>query len=294
MRKLGVSAIGTEGIDLHLRAIEQVEGLEFKGDRDIVAHAGDSSDQMAVLQDSEISIAAICCSSAEREYWLRKALEEGKHVITRPPIAKSYKAIREIVQRFKERKKRLVVVLGGGLGLLRPTIQKLADEKTLGPLLAVDIKYYIDRKLIKLQKGGILELYGYACLNLLIDQENPIDAIFARTRSLGQNCPEENMVWAHLQFKNGLEASIHINALGDSDKFDVVVNGMNGAVSFSGLHSKTENISLAIQYANLTRYIMGGFPDEENSYLINRMVLGWINQAARLEKTVIRKEVQID
>ena len=160
-------------------------------------------------------------------------------------------------------------------------------------MLAIDLKLEVSQKQIKFDDLGIVESYCYECLNLLNTYENPIDVVWARTRALALNRPFEDWAWMQLRFKNGIEATVHINGLSEKAYWSVDIFGTAGHVRYSNDRDLFNSNGLVGQYKHWANAVVMRSGGEEEEYLSNWRIIEWIQQAARMDMPIISKEVRI-
>jgi|GEM_PF-1395987 len=299
MNKIGLVIIGDDQLSQHLDAITAVQGIEVRGhpstrlDGENLQPSGHHT-YITALQDPNADAAVINTGAAERGYWIRQALENGKHVIASPPIARNYKETGELLSLCKEKKRSLFLIYPAGWRKLKRLIRSFTSNKALGVVLAIDIKLDLPQRIVRDDNIGIVEGYFFECLNLIIEEGNPLDVVFSRTRTLALNRPYEDWAWSQLRFKNGLEATIHLNGLAERGNWVVDVYGLMGRVSYRHKWCGFDQAMLKCQYEEWIDAIKGGRSCGEEDYMSSRLAVEWIQQSARMDRPIIRKEVKLD
>lgn len=207
---LGLALLGSCNLPGHLAAIRNTPGLEVVGCWGVLpADAAGPlfADPSALLHHPQVKGVVVCTQLHEREYWAREAIRAGRQVLCTSFPAVSYRRLKQLVEE------------GRSAG-----VQVCFVPRLVGPpgwmagrsegVLYFSLRAAIPQDQLQGTREGVLIHWGAECLQLLADRHGALDSAYARSRSLGLNRPEEDVVTAQLRFKNGIEGLVSLNGLG--------------------------------------------------------------------------------
>ena len=141
--------------------------------------------------------------------------------------------------------------------------------------------------------GGVIEQCGIDLLLLVTRCFGPIDSVYARTRCLAANRPEEDVAAIQLKCKNGLEGIVEFNGLGDRDEVALQLYGHQKEQCLTGLTQVERAAGLRIQYEDFAAVVKEGKAPlcSGHDAFESMLLLEWIRKSARLNKEINRQEV---
>ena len=248
-----------------------------------------------MLEDSRVGAVAVLTRSADREYWVRQAADCGKHVICEQPVVSTAARAVKLSNHCKENDVALFLVdrfSSESERLLRGSIA----EAVLGHTVFVEVDVFVPRAWIGPGQDGVVLEYGAPFATLLQDCLGPIDTIYARTRSLVTNRPQEDVGVVQLRFKNGVEGTLKINGLGAAATVRVAVYGKDRSTGFEVDLRRADAIGLRCSYEEVGAAARGHFPGQAHAAntLTERLFLvDWIHQSARNNTEVLRRDARL-
>lgn len=298
---IGLLLIGTGRRAAHLAALDRLDGVRVvsAADGDAVqapqgAAGLDPVNQL--LADPQVHAAVVCTPLREREYWVTQAARAGKHVFCESPATTSFLRTRRLVQLCAESSVALTFAAEVLFGELASHVRQVLDGRQVGPLLFVDLAVSVPQHRLRGTREGVLLGYGIPCLSLLGSRFGAIDSIYARTRSLGLNRPEEDLAVAQFRYQDGLEGVFQLNGLGAEAQVCLRVYGQQGAAACAVPLEEDGGPGLRRQYADFAAALrLGRDPSYNGVQVLEGMrCLEWVQQAARLDREVFRNEVTFD
>ena len=254
------------------------------------------ADHQEALGHPEVRGVVICTPLHEREYWVSQAILAEKHVFCCSPIAPTCRQARKLVAFCRQRGIHLAVEMDVFFSPLGNEIRRMAEKQKIGPLVFFDLKVFCPKQWLGEEREGVLLLHGIKYLNLIRKCFGDIDSIYARTRSVGLNRLAEDVMVAQLRFKDGLEGVVVVNGLGDREGVGMELYGRTGTADWKGDRLDTFPEGLRFQYRDFTRTLRHGgkpiFGGEEG--VEGLFCVEWIQQSARQEREIFRKEVKIE
>ena len=285
-----MAIVGTERLAAHIAAIEAVPSVFLIGRicEDIDAAQNEFAAPERMLADPRVAALAVLTRMEDREYWVRQAVEHGKHIMCEHPVASADRAIKL---------GRLCKQSGLSLHLAEPfsseldrTLRESLASTSLGTIVFASVDVFIPRDWITPKAGfGVVVEFGAPFARLLSNCFGPIDTIYARTRSLVANRPQEDVAVVQLRFKDGMEGALQINALGSRARVCMAVYGSTDSVVIDKDLQETDPEGLRAVYEGLGQ---GTEVITRSSTLVDGMLIAdWIHQSARHNREVPRREV---
>lgn len=269
-----------------------------------VAIVGEASDKVAahaaavaavsglqLSHDDDAAIVAVCHAHVEqRMYACEQALERGRMVICSTPPASSLRHTRRLLAVAETQGGTLLCEAGPVFG----GFSEAADTalRTQNGTVYARLQVGLPASRIVAETAGVLETHAYWCLPLLQHWFGPIDTIAAHSRALLRtSTPAEDLVVAHLEFVNGLEATLEVHALASDDMATTRLEAF-GAGSTIRLERElyTEQVvGLQRQYEWLRD---GGTARGAATDLLEAASLSrWLRQSSRLSRRLHRREL---
>lgn len=248
-----------------------------------------------MLQDSRVGAVAVLTRPADREYWVRQAADCGKHVICEHPVVSTAGRAIKLSNHCKENDVALFLVdrfSSESERLLRGSIA----EAALGHIVFVEVDVFVPRAWINPWQDGVVLEYGASFTTLLQDCLGPIDTIYARTRSLVTNRPQEDVGVVQLRFKSGVEGTLKINGLGADATVRVAVYGKDHSTGFEVDLRQADAIGLRTSYEEVGAVARGHFPEQAHSadaLTESLFLVDWIHQSARNNTEVLRRDARL-
>ena len=300
--RVGLAIIGPCRTAAHLAVLKKqkevtIVGLSVKGPSFSlsVPDALLFADHQEALDHPEVQGVVVCTLLHEREYWVNQAVLAGKHVLCCSPLAPTCRQARKLVALCRQRGIHLAVEMDVFFSPLGNEIRKTVEGQEIGPLVFFDLKVFCPKQWLGEEREGVLLLHGIKYLNFVRGCFGDIDSIYAQTRSLGLNRMVEDVVVAQLRFKEGLEGVVSINGLGDRKGVEMALYGRTGATDFKADRLDAFPEGLRFQYQDFARTLRHGrkpiFGGEEG--VEGLFCVEWIQQSARQEREIFRKEVKI-
>ena len=283
----------------HVSAIEAVPALE------LVAREGDAialseAAVREVLDDPRVNAVAVATRPADREYWVRRAADAGRHVLCELPVVNNAAAATKLRNHCRD--------LGVALCLAsraspepERSLRGLATDGDLGALVFVELSIFVPRAWLAVGQQGVVLEYGAPLVSVMQDCLGPIDTITARTRSLVTNRPQEDVAVVQLRFRNGIEGVLQVNGLGTEACVRAAVYGGAGSRAMEAVLRETDAIALQRAYEELaglatTRPESGpaaGLPSSATAMVDGLFIVDWIHQSARHDTEVMRRDVRL-
>lgn len=207
---LGLALLGPCNLPGHLAAIRNTPELEVVGCwGELPAGAGCPlyADPSALLHHPQVKGVVVCTQLHEREYWTREVIKAGKQVLCSSLPAATYRRLKQLAE--DGRSAGVQVCLIPRLVVPPDWLAGRSDG-----IFYFSLKATIPQGLLRGTREGVLSHWGADCLQLLADHYGALDSVYARSRSLGLNRPEEDVVAAQLRFRNGIEGLVALNGLG--------------------------------------------------------------------------------
>ncbi len=297
--QIGVAIVGAERLAAHVAAIESVSSVRLTGRVREETNAVESSllAPEHMLKDPGVGALAVLTRAADREYWVRQAAEHGKHVLCEQPVIGAGRALKltdhcrqngvglYLAGRFSSEPERL--------------LQEAVTDGSLGTIVFVTLDVFIPQDWMECagQQGVVVE-FGAPFAVVLQHRFGPIDTIYARTRSLVANRPQEDIATIQLRFKDGNEGTLQINALGSRASVCIAVYGTNGSAAFEVDLRKSDSIGLRSSYEKLGQAAADTTgdatqrPSRTTALVEGLFIADWIHQSARHNTEVLRREAR--
>ena len=293
-----MAAIGTAvQVPVFKSIIDGLDGVHWGGysctDGRRVDSLGDSDffeDPVLLIQKEDIQGVVVGGELEERAFWLKRVLAAGKHVLCEQPLGQDLCRAREVVDLARRMDRRLGVV---SKAFFSPVGRALRQVEKLGKLLFVDMRISVSRDRLDQSREGVLLLSGLDYLGLLAEFWGPIDSIQARTRSLLRNRPTEDVAIALFRFRDGREGCLQVNGLGERDEAELRVFGSQGSKLIRNEGADDNWEEWRVWFHDFSQVLAAGKePLWDGKKSCNAFYLWkWMQQSARLEKEVHRKEV---
>jgi hypothetical protein len=151
----------------------------------------------------------------------------------------------------------------------------------------------VPQSLLRGTREGVLACWGAECLQVLADRYGPLDSVYARSRSLGLNRPEEDMSSAQLRFRKGTEGLVFLNGLGSQSEVWLEEWGCENHLVHRLDWRLEETAELAGCYREFCTLLAGG---PMPAFQLDRRLEGlrwaeWFQQSARLDREIHADEV---
>ncbi|MFC1526718.1 Gfo/Idh/MocA family protein [Candidatus Latescibacterota bacterium] len=246
-----------------------------------------------LLGDSQIAALAVCTPLPERAYWIQAALRAGKHVLVELPAVMSRRQAREVSGAARDSGCQ-VVASGDAMDSEMGVEARAALSEGGGVPLYCRLRVEVPRGILAGRREGVLTLFGTPYLRLLTDGFGPLDSIYARSRSLCLNRPSADLAVAQLRFANGVEGLLEVNGLGDRSRVEFETHTTTGAILRSARPRELAANALRQAYGSLRVLLEEGTAAPSNQSTLERIqfIVDWIEQSARLDAEVYRKDVQ--
>lgn len=270
----------------HMGEIEVIGNFPGRGD------GMGSNEWEKRIQAEEVQGIVVAPSLEERLFWCEIALEAGKKVLCLIPPAKRL-----------GRGNAAFWVHGGRPSLFwanpalytPPGEEVLFPDGQIGNLLFFDLKITVPRERLGVEKEGILLWTGLEFLSLIEENWGGVDSVWARARSLVRNRIGEDMVVAHLQFKDGKEGVVQVNGLGDRGGVDLKLFGRRGAKEVNCVHWGADVDVWEKVFRSFLDFATGGVggPRREGKSNVEKgfQLMNWIAQSARFQREIYLNEV---
>jgi predicted dehydrogenase len=297
----GLGVIGISGnLQFHLQAlagIKEIGWIGCTGAEDVkpaVYRAGllFYDDPFSLMQEKPVQgIIVVCSTLAERAYWCLKALELGKHVLCDQPLGEDYNQACRIYAASSIADRHMGMISRVSFtpsGLAMRHLHEYVDR-----LMFFDWRIACHRNRNLSCHEGISLRIGLEYLGLVNACLGPIDSVWARTRSLLHHSPYEDIASIALRFTDGKEGLLQFNGLGENDVVELNLYGRSGHRRFTHPPPLDDGDELRLVYANFVgamagdqKLVWGG-----RSFVDDYHLLHWIEQSARMNREIFRKEV---
>ncbi|MCC7261536.1 MAG: hypothetical protein IT369_03335 [Candidatus Latescibacteria bacterium] len=285
----GIALLGSTQLPLHLAAIRQTAGLQVVGHWSAGAGtvaAPARQDPAELVCQPQVRAVVLCLDAPEREFWAREAIRAGKMAVCFGLPALTYLRLRGLVVEADQAGVHLVVIppLDAGAASLRG----LQAGRVL-----VSLNGRLPQDLLRHGREGLLHHWGAFCLQLLAERHGRLDSVYARTRSLGLNRPEEDMVSAQLRFTNGVEGVVSLVALAADSEVILEEWGEGERQCHRLTWSSGDSDGPGQGYAALAACLEMGCPPPVWMHppLEGVRWAEWLAQSARLDREVFANEV---
>ena len=207
--------------------------LEIAGGAD--GHIPWSTEKLqAVLdeKDSDTCDAIALYRIADKSYWVHRIIDAGWYLFATHPVVPNAAKEKELSARDGVEHLQIIYE-----HFILKT--ELASElEKIGPLLFFSVKIGVADELAISQAS--LEFFDILRAFLPV----PIDEIFARTRNMGGNGVDPDLITAHMRMKNGSEGLLEMHCLsGQKNEVSVHFYGREGQFSWDGTPSTKNGIS---------------------------------------------------
>ena len=248
----------------------------------------------AAIDDAEVEAVVVNVETDEREYWVKRAAEAGKHVLCDTPVVPTFSKARCLVSSFEANGLTFALTDELFYSAIADRSRKTVSEGTLGRLLFVDAKVSVPRRWLAPRSAGVMLEYGSSTAVLLQEIIGRLDTAHGRTRSFGVNRPEEDVAVANLGFVNGVEGILQVCGLGERSELEIEIHGSAGSATFLQQLPIQSRDGLARIYEGFSRALRGERPTLDAQVLQDSLfIVDWIQQSARLGREISRKEVKL-
>lgn len=248
----------------------------------------------AAIDDADVEAVVVNVETDEREYWVKRAAEAGKHVLCDSPVVPTFSKARCLVSSFEANGLTFAMTDELFYSAIAKRARKTVAGGTLGRLLFVDAKVSVPRRWLAPRNAGVMLEYGSSTAVLLQEIIGRLDTAHGRTRSFGVNRPEEDVAVTNLGFVNGVEGILQVIGLGERSELKLEIHGSTGSATFLQQLPIQSRDGLAQIYEGFSRALRGGPSPcgaqvlQDSSFIVN-----WIQQSARLGREISRKEVNL-
>lgn len=284
----GLALLGSCNLAAHLAAI-RAQDLRVVGcwsEDSVATESRVFAEPSQALNHPETQGVVVCTPLHEREHWVRQAVRAAKPVLCVAPPAKNFTQMVQLAAEAKE----------AGVQIL--LVSRLRLHADAWPIRPVGVLYFslradIPRQLLHDTREGVLLHWGAELLQVMADRFGPLESVYARTRSLGINRPEEDLVSALLRFRNGVEGLAEFNGLGEGTGVELREWSAAGAgesrVSWGTLTAQL----LEPHYREFKALLTSGQLPGTNlaARLEGFRWAEWLQQSARLDREIHAKEV---
>ena len=248
----------------------------------------------AAIDDAEVEAVVVNVETDEREYWVRRAAEAGKHVLSDTPVVPTFSKARCLVSSFEAKGLTFAITDELFSSAIAERARKTVAGGTLGRLLFVDAKVSVPRRWLAPRSAGVMLEYGSSTAVLLQEIIGRLDTVHGRTRSFGVNRPEEDVAVANVGFVNGVEGILQVIGLGERSELRLEINGSAGSATFLQQLPIQSRDGLAQIYEGFSRALRGGRPTRDARVLQDSLfIVDWIQQSARLGREISHREVNL-
>lgn len=238
-----------------------------------------------ILAAPETRAVVVTGGSVEvRAYWLGRCLSAGLRVLVEQPLTVDPGLARTMPE--------LLVPMARSV--FTPAGTLLATPP--GPenrVVAFALSISVSREVAQSDHLGLLSLPGLDYLGMLEPSFGPLDAVWARTRSLLRPGPSEDWAIAALRFRDGTEAALRICGLGQGGRVSLELHGR--VLTLSAAHAPP--VEDGPELARLYDWFVDALDDPQaqgppgydlaSAVRLHR----WITQSARMNREVQRHEV---
>lgn len=285
---IGLALLGSDALAPHLAALAACPAFAVVGQwGEATATAGPAPARAAaqLIADPQVRVVVLCMQGAQREYWGLQAAQAGKEILTLGLPATTYPGLQRLEHAAAAGGSGIWVA--GGLGANAVRLLEPARGKVF-----LSLRARVPQAAL-VGRGGLLAEWGAYCLQILAQRHGRLDSVYARSRSLGLNRPEEDMVTAQLRFANGLEGEVSLVGLGEGSGVELEEWSRGGRESHCLAWSGAEGPGLRGVYEALAQSLASGMPrpPEFRPPLEGLRWAKWFEQSARLDREVFANEV---
>ena len=290
MSKIVLIGSGERQVMPHVQIVERVEGIELDG------YLFDSTAawRRDLLAREEVRGVVVLTPLEERAFAIGQALAAGKDVLCSQPVGRNWKEVKKLQETARQRGRSLCVMAPRIASPVSRVMQR-EYRRDLGRLLFFDLRISISGKRVAEEREGVLLLHAIPYLGRLEEAFGSVDSVFARTRSLWRNRPAEDLALLLFRFLDGLEGIVQVTGWGEVDQVELRLFGRNGSrcVRSGDGGGEEEWRRLEQWYSNFAKVLSA---EEEPMWDGGREERGfflwdWIQQSARVEREIFRKEV---
>ncbi len=284
----GLALLGLKDLRQHLAAIEQHGALRVVGCwGEVPAGAAISSvpDPAELLLHPQTKGVVVGADGALREYWLRQAAKAGKPVLSCELPTPSFARLQDMVEQARA---------SGGVICMLPRLRVLGED--LPPADGTwyfSLRVRVPRAALTGTRQGLLVFWGVALFQVLAERFGRLDSVYARTRSLGLNRPEEDVVSAQLRFANGVEGLVSLSGLGSESEMVLEEWSEGGARCLRFVWLEPGAAALGQAYADFAQVLRPGAeaPPPLRLPLEGLRWAEWFQQSARRDREIYANEV---
>ncbi|MFA6108903.1 MAG: hypothetical protein WDA75_09040, partial [Candidatus Latescibacterota bacterium] len=219
-----------------------------------------------------------------RAYWLGRCLSAGIRVLAEQPLAIDLGPARTVSGLLTPMARSVFT----SAGTLLTTPQGSENR-----VVALELSISVPREVTQSDHLGLLSLPGLDYLGMLEPAFGPLDAVWARTRSLLRSGPSEDWAIAALRFRDGTEGTFRVNGLGQGNLVSLELHGRTRTLSAAHALPVEDGPELARLYDWFIDALADPQAKELPGYDLASAVRlhRWMNQSARMNREVQRHEV---
>lgn len=293
---LGLALLGSGNFAAHLAAIRTTADLRLVGGwGEALADSGCEvfTDPSQALIHPDVRGVVICTPLREREHWIGQALRAGRHVLCASPPAINYRRMKQLAADCRSAGVQICLVTRLPYAAVVRELVSRNEQEQKGGVLYFSLKAAIPKTLLRGTREGVLLHWGVECFKVLSECFGPLDSVYARSRSLGLNRPEEDVASALLRFRNGVEGMATLNGLGDEAGVELREWCERGDRILSFAWGEITAQRLEPQYADFKTLLAEGCTPANT---LEGMLEGvkwaeWFQQSARLDREIHAEEV---
>jgi predicted dehydrogenase len=287
--KLGLGIVGTNDLRFYLEVLEELPEINIVGIGGLPNDHGEG-----LFEDNQVQTLLIISPIEEYKYWFQRALESGKDIISHGPLGHSYQDALALEKKY--------VLRGNQWFMLTDSLvcswekdMEISNELKNNPVLYFDLEVSIPKIWLQTTRGSILNTFGLGALSIIGTQWGKVDSVYAHTRSLGLNKPEEDTVNALLKLRNGVEGTVRMIGLGGKAQASLNVWGEESHAVFEHALSKTQDkddikAQLKSMLSNTRPNTL--WSENRTKQLRALRLSEWIQRSARLNREIFFSEIR--
>lgn len=282
---IGLALLGLGTLADHLAAIRSNPFLSAVG------YSGQGPEELplrepqALLMDPRTRGVVVSGTPAEREYWSQQSLRAGKPVLSCGLPAHNYARLSLLLEEARQAEVELCMVPRA----------LIPDEVYLARQGAVYLAFqgWVSQAALRGTREGLLAHWAAPCLQMLAGRYGQLDSVYARTRSLGLNRPEEDVANALLRFRNGVEGWVSFCGLGGQSGMELTEWGQEDEHHHCWEWAASGPALLTTVYQSFQAYLLGreALPAQMKVPAEGLRWAEWFQQSARLDREIFADEV---